>query len=122
MGRAGFSTRKNPEQLRFRAGDADRRVTDLDPLSERLKVVPTVASLSSPHAALGLPGEASDGIFRNLARPITSSRLGAISVRPRGITDGSQLFEAPLQVLIARVCEAAFDRIVDPTNGSNTRQ
>jgi hypothetical protein len=39
-------------------------------------VVPTVASISSPHAALGLPSEASDGILRNLARPITSSRLG----------------------------------------------
>ena len=61
MGRADFSARKNPEQLRFRAADADRRVRDLDPLSERLEVVPTVASISSPHAALGLPIRASDG-------------------------------------------------------------
>ena len=113
MGRADFSGRKNLEQLRFRAGDADRRVPDLDPLSERLKVVTTVASISSPHAALGLPSKASDGILRNLARPITSSRLGAISVRPRGITDGSQLFEPPFQVLVPRVREAVLDRVIE---------
>ena len=63
MGLAGFSARKNPERLRSRAGDADRRVPDLDPLSKRLEVVTAVASISSPHAALGLASEASNGIL-----------------------------------------------------------